>query len=170
MAVIKTVLFSDSALFPARIFFRRIAQFFHNGIHNNDTIRYAHVSFSTRALSLCLPAAEQEECEIAYDKPLPTTTIEIVTLHFFFFLLRGYGEAEFFFLRAERNTWNTWWGWLTDIGRDRESTSWTETFNWFSHVWNPRLLRSGWPTWPWMGAYARGVGEFKIQLHPLGRE
>lgn len=97
MAVIKTVLFPDSTLFPARIFFRRIAQFFHNGIHNNDTIRYAHVSFSTRALSLCLPAAEQQECEIAYDKPLPTTTIEIVTLHFFFFLLRGYGEAEFFF-------------------------------------------------------------------------
>lgn len=121
MAVIKTVLFSDSALFPARIFFRRIAQFFHNGIHNNDTIRYAHVSFSTRALSLCLPAAEQEEYEIAYDKPLPTTTIEIVTLHFFFFLLRGYGEAEFFFSSAQKGTRGTRGedGWRISAGTER---------------------------------------------------
>lgn len=33
----------------------------------------------------------------ARSRTISRTTIEIVTLHFFFFLLRGYGEAEFFF-------------------------------------------------------------------------
>lgn len=54
------------------IFFRGIAQFFHNGIHNNDTIRYAHVSFSTPSPlpPFVFPLLSEEECEIAYDKPL----------------------------------------------------------------------------------------------------
>ena len=65
-----------------------------------------------------------------------------------------------FSLRKWRNTW------LTDIGRDTEDVQLI-----LSRIKSATSLRSGWAAWPMNGRICTaGPGEFKIQLHPLGRE